>query len=158
MEVPNSLIKLNKRNIMISELNEQDGNNSPLIGSQPDIQDVFENKSKKFLIKLFEMTNDETTNEIICWMDESDGFQILDMDRFCNELLPKYFKHNKFSSFIRQLNMYDFQKQRGNGYNFSHSHFIKGSSKEHIISSIERKTNLKHEKNAEKLQHKMMVK
>ena len=104
------------------------------------------------------MTNDETTNEIICWIEEGDGFQIFDMDRFCEELLPTYFRHNKFSSFMRQLNMYDFQKQRGNGYIFRHPQFIKGTTKEHIVSSIERKTNLKHEKNAEKRQHKMMAK
>ncbi|ETE61660.1 Heat shock factor protein 2, partial [Ophiophagus hannah] len=38
------------------------------------------------------------------------NFCILDEQRFAKELLPKYFKHNNLSSFIRQLNIYGFRK------------------------------------------------
>ncbi|XP_069066366.1 heat shock factor protein 3-like isoform X2 [Pleurodeles waltl] len=38
------------------------------------------------------------------------AFRILDEQRFAKEILPKYFKHNNLSSFIRQLNMYGFRK------------------------------------------------
>uniref|UniRef100_A0A8C5STA9 HSF-type DNA-binding domain-containing protein n=1 Tax=Laticauda laticaudata TaxID=8630 RepID=A0A8C5STA9_LATLA len=46
------------------------------------------------------------------WQKIQNGqnFCILDEQRFAKELLPKYFKHNNLSSFIRQLNIYGFRK------------------------------------------------
>lgn len=47
---------------------------------------------------------------MIRWNIEGNRFAILDVPEFADKILPKYFKHKNFASFIRQLNMYDFHK------------------------------------------------
>lgn len=59
-----------------------------------------------FLVKCYEMVNDESTNELISWTESNDSFIICDESKFSSQLLPKYFKHSNFSSFVRQLNIY----------------------------------------------------
>jgi hypothetical protein len=50
--------------------------------------------------------------DIVFWNEEGTHFTILDVERFEQEILPVYFRHRNFSSFVRQLNMYDFHKIR----------------------------------------------
>lgn len=52
-------------------------------------------------------------DEIICWTESGTEFNIKNPIRFTDEVLPQFFRHNNFSSFIRQLNMYDFHKYKG---------------------------------------------
>lgn len=61
-----------------------------------------------FLKKTFELVDDVETDSIISWSCKTAGasFVVLDPHKFCTHLLPKYFKHNNFSSFVRQLNTY----------------------------------------------------
>lgn len=62
-----------------------------------------------FLLKLYEIVDDNSTNEIISWLN-GDQFIIHDPKEFSKVVLPKYFKRANFPSFIRQLNLYDFHK------------------------------------------------
>lgn len=68
-----------------------------------------------FLVKLFEIVDCDETKSIVTWLAEGDGFVIKNQIAFSEKILPKYFKHNNFSSFIRQLNMYDFHKAKTRG-------------------------------------------
>ncbi|KAG6845170.1 hypothetical protein H0H87_012966 [Tephrocybe sp. NHM501043] len=63
---------------------------------------------------------------------------ILDHERFAREVLGRWFKHQNFASFVRQLNMYGFHKiphlQQGvlrsdtdtEHWNFAHASFLRG--------------------------------
>ncbi|KAL8187903.1 UNVERIFIED_CONTAM: Heat shock factor protein 3 [Gekko kuhli] len=63
-----------------------------------------------FLAKLWARVEDPGSDDVICWNRNGQNFSILNEQRFAKELLPKYFKHNNLSSFIRQLNIYGFRK------------------------------------------------
>ncbi|KAF9541680.1 stress-responsive transcription factor hsf1 [Mortierella hygrophila] len=63
-----------------------------------------------FLTKLYNMVGDEASNNLIKWSDDGHSFIVVKHVEFAKEVLPKFFKHNNFSSFVRQLNMYGFHK------------------------------------------------
>ncbi|KAI8972987.1 HSF-type DNA-binding-domain-containing protein [Pilobolus umbonatus] len=56
------------------------------------------------------MVEDEKTNDLIIWADIGDLFTVTNNEEFSRKVLPLYFKHCNWSSFVRQLNMYDFHK------------------------------------------------
>lgn len=61
-------------------------------------------------IVLDSMVNDPATNELIRWTDAGNSFIVPNSDKVARELLPRFFKHSNFGSFVRQLNMYGFHK------------------------------------------------
>ncbi|XP_050830249.1 heat shock factor protein 3-like isoform X2 [Serinus canaria] len=101
-----------------------------------------------FLAKLWALLEDPDSDDVICWSRNGENFCILDEQRFAKELLPKYFKHNNISSFIRQLNMYGFRKvialengiitaEKSSVIEFQHPFFKQG--KAHLLENIKRK-------------------
>ena len=54
--------------------------------------------------QLMEILSNQEYVDIIHWLPHGKGFIIADKKRFADEVLPKYFKKAKFTSFTRKLN------------------------------------------------------
>ena len=59
-----------------------------------------------FLTKTYDAVEDPTTSHMVSWNRGGASFVVWDPHAFSRDLLPRYFKHNNFSSFVRQLNTY----------------------------------------------------
>lgn len=46
----------------------------------------------------------------MAWSPDGNSFIVENHELFAKTVLPRYYKHNTFASFVRQLNMYDFHK------------------------------------------------
>ena len=54
-----------------------------------------------------QMVSDASTDSIVRWTDDGNAFVVLGEFAFAKQLLPLYFRHKNFPSFIRQLNFYN---------------------------------------------------
>ncbi|CAN4104468.1 unnamed protein product [Withania somnifera] len=79
-----------------------------------------------FLLKTYELVDDAYTNSVVSWSHNGRSFVVWNPPEFARDLLPKYFKHNNFSSFIRQLNTYGFRKVDPEQWEFANEDFIRG--------------------------------
>jgi hypothetical protein len=95
--------------------------------------------NSRFLLQLYKILEEEAYKNIIHWGDNGKYFIIENIHDFTEKILPKYYNHNNYSSFVRQLNMYDFHKKKTNtnGHSFQQDKFIKG--KKDLIKTIKRK-------------------
>ena len=93
-----------------------------------------------FLLKLYQILENKEYKDIIEWGDDGKYFIVKNLHDFTENILPKYYKHNNYSSFIRQLNMYDFHKRKGNTneHIFEHVNFIK--DRKDLLKLIKRKS------------------
>lgn len=103
-----------------------------------------------FLQKTYDMI-ESSPESVACWSENGDSFIIKLPREFAKTMLPRYFKHNNFSSFVRQLNFYGFRKHKKdeivitsmndetkNWWEFYHEKFVRG--KEELMAQIRRKT------------------
>jgi len=80
--------------------------------------------------------------DIASWSDAGDSFIVKDVGRFTEEIIPTVYKHNKFPSFVRQLNFYGFRKVRADTsvhstwWEFKHPLFRRGEP--HLLVDIKK--------------------
>ena len=90
-----------------------------------------------FINKTFKILNDSKFDSIVSWNEDGNSFIIKNLHSFATIILPQYFKHKNFASFVRQLNMYDFHKVKENSLEFMHPLFQK--SNYGLLKEIHRK-------------------
>jgi len=124
----------------------------PPVSSSAPPEPIMKVKGKKrkeveprFLCKTYEMI-DSCDPKIGGWGEAGDTFVVHDPVYFAAKIIPTFFKHNNFASFVRQLNFYGFRKLRTdaaalkkktaalggnappkvNQWEFRHAKFLKG--------------------------------
>ncbi|KAF9784975.1 HSF-type DNA-binding-domain-containing protein [Thelephora terrestris] len=105
--------------------------------------------TNNFVTKLYQMIIDPKSAQFISWTELGTSFVVSNVAEFSRTILGSHFKHNNFSSFVRQLNMYGFHKinrtprsQRSSSdvqtWEFSHHKFLRG--RPDLLEEIKRKT------------------
>jgi hypothetical protein len=102
-----------------------DPNDDLILRTTAGIQVSFPLKLQRILDKL----EAEGKTDIISWLPHGRAFLVHDSDRLVSDLLPVYFNQTRYSSFQRQLHMYNFQRitaGRDKGA-YHHANFQRGT-------------------------------
>jgi len=84
------------------------------------------------------MVCDPLTDDVIRWTPEGNSFLITSCDKLEHTVFSRYFTSKKFSSFVRQLNLYGFHKTGPpEHWEFYHEHFLRGQPT--LLQNIKRK-------------------
>ncbi|KAL3918108.1 MAG: hypothetical protein SGILL_004394 [Bacillariaceae sp.] len=83
---------------------------------------------KKLYQMLMDLEAQQGGTDIACFLPHGRSFVIRDPKAFTAKVMPKYFRMSRFSSFQRQLNLYEFHRvtEGPNKGSYYHEMFIKG--------------------------------
>ena len=102
-----------------------------------------------FLSKLYQILTEKEYSQYIHWSNDGLSVIISDQTGLTKKVLPKFYNHHNYASFVRQLNMYNFHKVRtdpkSNEQKYVHSEFHKGKTAQEI-QEIRRKIKIDDEK------------
>lgn len=121
----------------MSEINE--------INEDNEVNTGLSDKGKVFPKRLYSIINDSKNHQYINWMDNGENFIIFNPSEFAEKILiKKELGTSNYSSFIRQLNIYDFHKIKNKTKDqkndvFFHKYFIRDNPD--VLKLIKRKKN-----------------
>ncbi|KAK0567557.1 Flocculation suppression protein [Tilletia horrida] len=117
------------------------------LGSQLGSERRSAKQQPSFVNKLYSMLEDHRISNMISWAPSGTVFSVANPSVFSKVVLPQWFKHSNWQSFVRQLNMYGFNKvnQTFQGepseevqvWEFRHPRFRRGEV--HLLNDIKRK-------------------
>ena len=98
----------------------------------------------QFTATLYEILG-EDKSEVHChWSDDGERVVFLDSDAFARSVCPRYFRHSKWTSFVRMLNIYEFRKvstsprnARSTRHEFAHEFFTR--DRKDLLNRVQRK-------------------
>jgi heat shock transcription factor len=82
-----------------------------------------EQAASPFLRTLWRMLSDSTVSEYIHWNEAGNAVVIPDSVAFAHHAVSRYFRHQRFDSFVRQMNLYGFRRSKTKDRMFVHSVF-----------------------------------
>jgi hypothetical protein len=73
-------------------------------------EDDFDENAKIFPQRLMEILSEPFNIDAITWLPHGKAFIIINRQKFSDQILPKYFRKTKFTSFTRKLNRWNFTR------------------------------------------------
>jgi len=73
------------------------------------IYPVQQNETPQFALKTHDMVS-SCDNDVVNWTEDGEKFVIKNIEAFETRVIPQYFNHRNYSSFVRQMNFYRFTK------------------------------------------------
>ncbi|KAL3743431.1 hypothetical protein ACJRO7_018690 [Eucalyptus globulus] len=89
------------------------------------------------LSKTYEIVDDPATGAVVSRGPGDSSFVVWNSPEFASDLLPKFFKHNNFSSFRQAAQHLCFRKVNPDRWEFANEGFLRGQ--EHLLRSINRR-------------------
>lgn len=93
----------------------------------PDHDESSNAHSITFPFRLYQMLEEAEKRgfeDIVSWLPDGNGFIVHDREEFTSQVMKTFFCHTKWKSFLRQLNLYNFERlsKRGPGRGSCYSH------------------------------------
>jgi hypothetical protein len=108
----------------VSSASDPDPNDTTVKKTRGGVTEPFPEKLHRLLVEIEKDGNDD----VISFYSHGRAFGIHDTEKFVSEIMPKYFKQSRLSSFQRQLNLYGFKRITSgpDAGGYYHELFLKG--------------------------------